>query len=122
VLKYLADKDPASSFPPPEELSLLIMGYILCDADLKIELASTSAAPLLDLPPEALQKGQSLFKVCLPLVGNDAQIEAIRTGQLEHLLLEQVNLERQGTKSRYVNLPPLATTRLHLAVERRKSS
>jgi len=104
VLKCSTDKTLVPFFPPPEELSLLIMGYILCDADLKIEGASKSAAPLLDLPPEALQKGQSLFKVCLPLVGNEAQIEAIRAGQLEHLLLEQVNLERQGAKSRYLNL------------------
>ncbi len=86
-----------------DDLMALGVAFLVCDTNLCITAASTMAAELLGVSSATLT-AQPLTDVCLPLVGNEAHLQAICQGHLSHLTIEQINLDSPDGKPRYVSL------------------
>lgn len=99
--------------PPPEPATytqlrkehLLALGvaYIVCSADLHITSASATVANLLGIPGTDI-RGQLLTEVCLPLIGSEEKLAAIRAGTVPDLVIEQINIEQAAATTRYISL------------------
>ncbi len=86
------------------ETTLTNVAYLACNAALCLVEASTNAVELLDLPQDAPLCGQALTNVCLPLMGNEPELAAVRDRKVPRFGIEQINIPLPDGTMRYISL------------------
>lgn len=85
-----------------EHLLALGVAYIVCDADLCVTAASATVSDLLGVSDTL--RDQVLTHVCLPLIGFEEKLAAMCVGEQDDLVIEQINVERPDSATRYISL------------------